>query len=311
MPRVPSTLVVAFFLVVSAFVVSTFVIAGCSQPSRLTLRNARSSPLDLEVAGDLTGLPGGSVRYLTREDLLRLPQVSYTVSDDANFSDPTKISGVSLDELRRKLAASPDSDMVAAICVDRYRASYPRDYISAHHPLLVLLINGQPPERWPRDSAAHGADMAPYVISHARFTPSFKILSHSDEPQIPWGVVRLEFRDEKALLGAIAPRGPQAQEPVVQAGYKIAQQNCFRCHNMGDEGGQKSGRSWTVLTTWAQASPEYFSAYIRDPKSKNPKAEMPAFPTYDDATIAALNAYFRTFASSAASKSAPMEEGIP
>ena len=66
------------------------------------------------------GLPRGSVRYLTREDLLRLPQVSYTVSDDANFSDPTKISGVSLDELRRKLAASPDSDMVAAICVDRF-----------------------------------------------------------------------------------------------------------------------------------------------------------------------------------------------
>jgi mono/diheme cytochrome c family protein len=311
MPRVPSTLVVAFFIAFSALAVSAFAIAGCSQPSRLTLRTARSSLLDLEVAGDLTGLPGGSVRYLTREDLLRLPQISYTVSDDANFSGPTKISGVSLEELRQKLAASPNTDMVAAICVDRYRASYPRDYISAHHPLLVLLINGQPPERWPRDSAAHGADMAPYVISHHKFTPSFKILSHSDEPQIPWGVVRLEFRDEKAFLTAIAPQGPQAQEPAVQAGYKIAQQNCFRCHNMGDEGGQKSGRPWAVLATWAQASPDYFAAYIRDPQSKNPKAEMPAFPTYDDATIAALNAYFRTFANSGASKSTPIEKATP
>jgi len=35
---------------------------------------------------------------------------------------------------------------------------------------------------------------------------------------------------------------------------------------------------------------------------------MPGFPAYDDATIAALNAYFRTFAESAASKSPPAQK---
>ena len=30
-------------------------------------------------AGDLAGLPSGTTRYLTRDDLLALPQVSYTV----------------------------------------------------------------------------------------------------------------------------------------------------------------------------------------------------------------------------------------
>jgi mono/diheme cytochrome c family protein len=300
MPRVRSSLVFSLFLAFSAVAILSCAIAPSPQSSRPTLHTSRSSALDLEVAGDLAGVPRGSVRYLARKDLLALPQLAYTVSDDANLTAPTKISGVSLEELRIRLAASPASDMVAAVCVDRYRASYPRDYLSSHHPLLVLLIDGQPPDRWPKGL---GLDMGPYLISHPMFTPSFKILSHSDEPQIPWGVTRLELRDQQALLAAIAPLGPRAQEAAVQAGYKIAQQNCFRCHHMGEEGGQKSGRSWTVLATWANASPDYFAAYIRNPKSKNGKAEMPGFPAYDDATITALNAYFRTFVESAAAKS--------
>ena len=89
--------------------------------------------------------------------------------------------------------------------------------------------------------------MGPYMISNPKFTPSFKILSHADEAQIPWGVVRLEFRDEKTVFGMIAPRGPHAQDREVQNGLRIAEQNCFRCHNAGREGGRKSGRSWEFL----------------------------------------------------------------
>jgi len=305
MLRVPSTLVFPLLLAFSALALLSFALAASPQSSRPILHISRSSALDLEIAGDLAGLPPGSIRYLTREDLLTLPLLTYTVSDDANLTTPTRIGGVSLEELRSKLAASPECDMVVAICVDRYRASYPRDYLSAHHPLLVLLIDGHPPDRWPKDSKGLNLDMGPYVISHPKFTPSFKILSHADEPQIPWGVIRLEFRDQQALLDAISPQGPRAQDAPVQVGYKIAQQNCFRCHHLRDAGGQKSGRPWTVLATWAKASPDYFRDYIRDPKSKNPKADMPGFPAYDDATIAALNAYFRTFVEPAASTSPP------
>ena len=64
---------------------------------------------------------------------------------------------------------------------------------------------------------------------------------------------------------------------------------------MGPEGGTKAGRPWLVLAAWAAAAPEYFSAYVRDPKSKNANAEMPGNPNYDDATINALISYFRTF----------------
>jgi mono/diheme cytochrome c family protein len=282
---------------------------GAVSSLSLELRATRSSPLDLEVAGELASLPAGTTRYLTREHLLELPQVLYTVSDDANFPSPTEISGVPLKELGMRLASAPESDLIVAVCDDQYRAFYPRTYLAAHHPVLALKINGQSPDRWPKDAEGHGFDSGPYLISHPSFTPSFRILAQAEEAQIPWGVIRIEFRDEKTVFGSIAPRGPKAADPAVQAGYRIAQQNCLRCHNMGTEGGQKAERSWLVLAAWASASQERFAAYVRSPKSKNPKAQMPGNPAYDDATIVALRAYFQTFtqpsATSPASRRTP------
>jgi mono/diheme cytochrome c family protein len=256
------------------------------------LRPARTSPLDLELGGDLANLPPHSTRYLTRDDLLLLPQVSFTVTNDANFAAPAQITGVSLEELTRQLATNRHSALAMAICRDQYRANYPRAYIAAHHPVLVLKINGQAPSGWPKDAEGGNLDMGPYLISH----PSFKALSRHDEPQIPWGVLRIEFGDEAAVFGAIAPRGPQARDPQVQEGYRIAQQNCFHCHNMGDAGGQKAGHPWFVLSARATASPDFFSGYIHNPKDKDPHSAMPAFPKYDAAALRALVAYFQTFA---------------
>jgi len=244
-----------------------------------------------------------------REDLLALPQLTYTVTDDANFTGPTQISGVPLEELMRRLGAAPQSDMMVAICDDQYRANYPRAYVAAHHPLLILNVNGKPPSGWPKDSEGHGMNIGPFLISHSSFAPSFKILSHDDEAQIPWGVVRLEFRNEKAVFGAIAPHGPHATAPSVQSGYRIAQQNCFRCHNMGKEGGAKAGRPWQVLAAWAAASPDYFTAYVRNPRSKNPQAQMPGMPGYDDKTLAALAAYFESFETSSPPRVKGREKG--
>jgi mono/diheme cytochrome c family protein len=263
--------------------------------SRPPLHEKRDSPLDLEVAGNLVGAPAGAPRYVRREELLAFPQVSYTVRDDANFKGPTQVSGISLAELAQRFSANPQSDLIVAICDDLYRTNYSRSYITAHDPLLVLFVNGKAPEDWPKDPEGHGMDMGPYLISHPVFASRGKVLSQPEEPQIPWGVIRLEFRNEEKVFGAIAPRGPDAKEPAVQDGYHIAQQNCFRCHNMDTEGGQKAGRPWLVLATWANTSTEYFAAYVRNPKSKNPHAQMPGNPNYDDATVQALISYFRTF----------------
>jgi hypothetical protein len=259
----------------------------------VTLHAARLSPSDLEVGGGLVGQAPGATLYVTLGDLLNLPQVNYTVTDDSNFKGATEVTGVLLEQLTRYLHAAPEADLVVALCNDQYRAYYPRAYLAQHHPLLVLKVNGQPPPAWPKD--ADGEERGPYMISHPKFTPSFKIMSNAEETQIPWGVVRLEFRTEKAVFGVIAPQGAHAASSM--AGYGIARQNCFHCHNKGSEGGQKSGVPWEVLSALATTSPEYFAAYVRNPRAKDPHAHMPGNPGYDDATLSALTAYFQTFSS--------------
>jgi len=240
-----------------------------------------------------------------------MPQTTFVVKNDANFTAPTEVSGVLLEELIRQLAAAPESDMAVAICDDQYRANYPQAYIAAHQPLLVLNVNGKPPAGWPKDAEDHTSDMGPYMISHRKFLPSFKTSAYGDEAQIPRGVVRIEFRNEKAVYDAISPLGPHAADEAVQHGYWIAKQNCFRCHNNGAEGGTKAGRSWMVLSAWATASPEYFAAYVRNPQAKNPHAQMPGNPSYNDKIVEALTAYFQTFSASSSSSTSGSTSPAP
>lgn len=286
---------VAFLTVIAGISLKFGESVAARDTAAIQMSEHRQSDLDLEVRGELPGLPAGAVRYISREELLKLPQVTYAVTDDANFAGQAEVSGVLLSELMKVLLVEPAGTMVVAICVDQYHAHYPQDYIRAHQPVLALKVNGLPPESWPTNAEVHGASMGPFLISHAKFTPRFKILSHEDEPQIPWGVVRLEFRDEAAVLRAIAPRGPHADDQAVRNGYTIAQQNCFRCHDNAGEGGKKSGRPWPVLAAWAEAGPRRFAAYVRNSQAVNAKSQMAASPQYDEATMQALIAYFRTF----------------
>ena len=266
--------------------------AAPAADSTAILHAERSSPGDLEVGGELAGLPAGSTRYVRYEDLLSLPQETYTVSDDSNFRGKTEIGGVALSTLARTLGQS--ADMLVAICYDHYRTNYPADYLAAHHPLLVLRINGQERDHWP--TADDGGSMGPYLISHPVFKPSFRVLSHEDEPQIPYGVTRIEFRREAEVFGAIRPRGTWPTGSLVEQGYIIARQDCFRCHNMGKEGGTMAGRSWLQLAADASSDATRFQQTIHDPASVRPGAKMPAHKDYDDATLRVLTEYFNTFA---------------
>ena len=257
------------------------------------LRTQRSSPGDLEVGGELAGLPPGSTRYVRYEDLLKLPQETYTVDDDLTLPRKTVIGGVALTTLAHLFGQSPHSTLIVAICFDRYRTNYPLDYLAVHRPLLVLTVNGKLRDDWPH--APSGDSLGYYFISHPFFKPAFEVLSHEDEAQIPYGVVRLEFRRESVVFDAIRPRGNwQADSPVYQ-GYLIARQDCFRCHNSGAEGGRKAGRSWTELGAVAQSAPERFMRIVHDPASVTPGTRMQGEPGYDRATLEALTAYFRTF----------------
>jgi mono/diheme cytochrome c family protein len=259
------------------------------------LARKRSSPSDLEVSGDVAGLSAEAKRFIRREDLLLLPEVTFTASDDPNFSGAVRVRGIDLTVLARELAADGEKALVIGICRDRYRSFYPQIYREIHKPALALEINGQPPSGWPKGKG--GFSLGPYLITHAYFRPSYKILSHDEESQIPWGVVQLEFRNESTAFKAIAPRGLNGSDPTVQAGYHIAQENCLRCHGPESDEPLKGKLSWAGIAVFASQAPKNFAAYVRNPQALSKDAEMPGFPQYDDATLQALITYFKSFSS--------------
>ncbi len=264
---------------------------------RLVLQKKRRAPSDLEIGGSLQGVRTGETRFISYQSLLSLPQETYTVTDDTNFGRPVQISGVSLEKLPGWLGAQNGASMVTAICEDKYAAHYPASYVRAHHPLLVLKVNGFDPDHWPFGTAH--LPMGPYMVSHPHFKPSFRVLSHEDEAQVPWGVVRLDLRREQTVYAPIEPQGAAAKDPVVQQGYSIARQNCFRCHSRSGEGGQKSKLLWRDLAQEAVINPAQFDAYVLHPKNINSKSQMVASPEYDGATLTALRRYFASFQESA------------
>jgi hypothetical protein len=273
---------------------------------RIPLYRTRQLDTDLEVTGMIAGLPGGAVGYVRYADLASLLTVTASIHGDQNFTElgdspGVRVTGVSLGVLAQAFGASRDSDLIDATCTDNYRTHYPADYLAAHHPMLVIAINHLPTASWA--AKAHQSDPGPYFIAHADFVPAFKVLAHADEAQEPANVVRLNFSTADATYGAITPRGHFSPSSPEEQGFTIAKQNCLRCHNQGPYGGTKSGRSWSVLSTWAREQPAYFSGYVRNPKAYEPHAKMPGNPEYDAATLAALTAYFRTF-------SAPSPTGV-
>lgn len=255
------------------------------------LHPQRTSVGDLALGGDLAGVPRGTTLFLRYDDLLRLPQTTYTIDDDPNFHGHTVISGIPLAQLAHLFGQPDSSDLIVALCYDKYRSNYPSDYIRDHQPLLVLRIDGKLRDRWPQSE--YGGPMGPYLISHPTFTPSFTILSHKDEMQIPFGVIEIDFRSQSRVFGAIRPPGKWPGNSPIWQGYIIARQDCFRCHNAGLEGGQMARRDWKILAAWATTDPALFAAYIHAPKSVMPSAKMPAHADYDAASLHALTLYFQ------------------
>jgi len=267
-------------------------------PEKIPLAAQRSSPLDLEISGDVPGVPQGAKRYVRYADLSKLPQVTFTVRDDENFSAPVQLSGVSLDTLAAALGLGDGKQagkqIIAAICDDGYEGHYTAEYRATHHPFLVLRIGGKEPANWPK--GPDGENYGPYLISHPSFAPAFHVLAQKEEAQIPYGVTGLGFFDEATVLQQLHPAGVTAAAAPAMLGYRIVQQNCLRCHRSGDIGGTKSPFGRPQMALIAQGNPAAFGKYVVRPNAVNPEANMPANPEYDAATVAALVAYFRSFA---------------
>ncbi|GGG94826.1 hypothetical protein [Silvibacterium dinghuense] len=261
---------------------------------QLELSPVSTSSSDLKVSGALPALPVDAVRFIRRSELEQLPMVSYRVTDDANFPRPVEIRGVPLEELLHALNVSSESVIVAAVCDDGYEAHYSPQYRHTHGPILVTQVNGKEIHGGTRasDDGAYG----PYLVSHASFHPSYRVLGQDEEAQIPNGVVELRILKQKDVLAAIAPRGHVAPGSEVEQGYKLAGQYCFRCHNAGEYGGHKANVPWGQIANEAARDPKGFMLWVRNPQAVDPAAEMPPSADYSEAMLHAVMAYFQSFA---------------
>jgi mono/diheme cytochrome c family protein len=285
------------WLIAALLAISTAAITADAQPAstmHVRLHPTRTHADDLEIGGNLAGVPAGQTRFVTYTDLQQLPQIQFQLANGTTFQGPVTISGIPLAVFEHAVGAKLGSSMINAICVDEYNAHYPDSYIRAHHPVLVLSINGLDHAHWP-ETAAHES-MGPYLVAQSGYKPRYKVLSHEEEQQVPWGVVRLDIRREADIYGPIEPIGPDAKSTSVHQGYVIARENCFRCHNRDGEGGTKANVAWSSVAQLANANANFFATYIRTPNKINPASKMDPSPTYDDATINALRAYFQPFA---------------
>jgi len=272
--------------------------AGQSVSTKPALHRRRTAASDLEVIGAMPGLPRGESRFVTREFLLGLPRVSVHIDRDEDFPAITKpgvmVSGVYLDVLARHLRAPVEKpSAIEAICADGYAAEFPSGYIWIHRPVLVLTVDGLSPQEW--SAKRHGYDAGPYFIAYEHFQPHFKVLSHEDRALEPDEVNELRFTTKAVLFAGIEPKeiqDPALGDSPVVSGFRIARENCFRCHNSGQFGGSQAGVSWQKLGKIARKRPDYFSQWTYDPKTIDPKARMPGNPQYDKATLDAITKYF-------------------
>jgi len=249
------------------------------------------------VTGMIAGLPAGAIGYVSYAELSALPQITTTIQNDSNFEDElskgVRITGIPLEQLAKVLGALPGSDLIDALCTDRYRSHFPAEYVAAHHPIFALKIDGERPAQWAAKTKEY--DPGPYFVTHAKYVPRYKVLSHAELRENPDNIMRLNFTTVAATYAPITPRGDFRPDSPVAQGFAIAKENCLRCHNQGAFGGTKAGRDWRTLATWAREQPQYFERYVHNPQAVDPHAHMEGSPTYDAATLHALTAYFRTF----------------
>jgi mono/diheme cytochrome c family protein len=275
-------------------------LSAAGQGARPQLHQQREAVTDLEVTGLVPGVPPGESRFVSRAFLLGLPRITVHIDQFEDFSAITKpgimVGGVYLDVLAARLGAPvTEPSAIEAICADGYAASFPSGYIGIHKPLFVLEIDGLSPHEWAEKH--HEYDAGPYFVAYEHFMPHFKVLAHDDRPLEPDQITKLLFSTKAVIYAGIEPKeihDPALGDSPVVSGFRIARQNCFRCHNSGEYGGTQAGLSWKKLGKIARARPEYFAEWVYDPQSIDSKSKMPANKNYDKATLDAITKYFAT-----------------
>ena len=209
---------------------------------------------------------------------------------DPNTQQPATYTGVYFNDLISGLQSSAEQTVLGANCYDGYQQYYDPDYDEKHHPIFLLKYDGKAPAEWPKSE--HDSPMGPYCVVHESFQPLETVYGYTEAPRIPFGIVSVELTSYALSLGKFDAPDPHNSE--VMKGQKIAVGSCVSCHNNGSAGGKMAQRPWQVLAANAVYNSDYFRQYVVDPQKFKPNVAMPAHPTFDSATLDALQTYFKT-----------------
>lgn len=246
----------------------------------LAFHSARQAPQDLPI--DLG--PGRGRVYVSYGALRALPQTSARVQGELG-AGTERVQGVLLGELARALGV-PAGAGVLAPCSDGYLSVYSPAFIARYRPLLVLTIDGRPPEQWPPPGM--NDNPGPYLIVVAEDLAPGVSRVRDIRHKEPWGVTGLRFvRLDEAF--AALPRTPAL-------GRELWINCCASCHagpSPGTPGGAKAGPAagFAALQALARSDPVYFRRYVRQPTALVPGARMEANPDYGEADLDALTAF--------------------
>src|SRR6201993_1740062 len=267
----------------------------CNSNASLQASETRQDWQDLEVITlDSQGNPAKTV-YYSYDQLLTLPTVTVKTDRDPNTNTPATYTGVYIGDLFEAFGADASFDVIGTKCFDRSKQYYDRDYVAKHRPILLLKFDGKVPRDWPHSE--QGNKFGPYCVVHESFSPAETIYGYVEQPRrSPYGVFSLELTRFNESLGLFTPKTGRS-DPEVMKGQKIAIGSCISCHNFGKAGGHAADAPFLLLAAKATTSEDSFRKKVIDPRSMSPTSNMPAYPTFDDNTFNALEAYFKAMIS--------------
>jgi cytochrome c2 len=115
--------------------------------------------------------------------------------------------------------------------------------------------------------------------------PLYLVWKNLDKPELraedllawPYQVVTIDFVDLVDRFPHMMP--PKNASAAVKRGFNHFRQNCFMCHKVNGDGGDKSidlNRPFSVTEYW---NPKWLKRWITDPTQIRPGTVMPPFPT--------------------------------
>lgn len=255
----------------------------------LPIHPERASITDLEISG-FSGQPEGASGFVRWADIANLPQVQSKQDPTDWLTEPQQLKILFLADLWQALGVDSGTDTLIADCSDGYQSNFPSEYIDAAKPFLVLEVNGQQPEQWPRGSLKFWP--GPYVIHVSeKLAPEYckdQFVLHKR----PYAVSKIRAVRWKTFAEPLYTGGLANPTPAVARGRELYQIGCSSCHNVNDTlGGKYAHRPTLILSVFANSLPDYFKGYVRNPKDIRPDSRMPAHPTLTAEELEGLRAF--------------------